>query len=114
MPDARRTRSLVCKQKTHELVTTGPPQQSGIPCAMVLRLPSYSPRCAGLDSHRHRRKIIRRFDLSIGRPGPYDFAVRTGALRLAHQQRPSHPASYVRDDREAPLLRRTGQHRMWC
>ena len=36
MPGVLRTRSLVCKQKTHELVTTGPPKQSGTPCAMVL------------------------------------------------------------------------------
>jgi hypothetical protein len=35
MPDAHRTRSLVCKQKTHELVTTGTPKQSDIPCVMV-------------------------------------------------------------------------------
>jgi len=40
MPGVLRTRGLVCKQKTHELVTTGSPKQSGIPCAMVLRLTS--------------------------------------------------------------------------
>jgi len=37
MPGARRTRSLGCKGKKHaELVTTGSPEHSGIPCAMVL------------------------------------------------------------------------------
>ncbi|HKH00272.1 MAG TPA: hypothetical protein VKB08_06070, partial [Bradyrhizobium sp.] len=37
MPDARCTRSLACKnKKAHEVVTTGSPEQSGIPRAMVL------------------------------------------------------------------------------
>jgi len=34
-----------------------------------------SPWCAGLASHRGLR-IARKFDLSVGRPGPHDFAVR--------------------------------------
>jgi hypothetical protein len=39
MPGARRTRSLACKIKKHtSIVTTGSPEQSGIPRAMVLRL----------------------------------------------------------------------------
>jgi hypothetical protein len=33
MPGVRRTRSLVRKKKAHELVTTGSPKHSGIPCA---------------------------------------------------------------------------------
>jgi hypothetical protein len=41
--------------------------------------------------------------LSVGRPGPHDFAVRTGIARRATPLRPSHPALQVRDDREAPL-----------
>ena len=32
-PDAGRTRSLLCKQKTQELVTTGSTGTSGLPCA---------------------------------------------------------------------------------
>jgi hypothetical protein len=50
------------------------------------------------------RIITARLDLSVGRSGPHDFAVRTCRARLAQPVRPSHPASYVRDDREAPLL----------
>jgi hypothetical protein len=36
MPGVRRTRSLARSKKTRELVTTGSPKHSGIPCAMVL------------------------------------------------------------------------------
>jgi hypothetical protein len=74
------------------------------PCAMVLRLISRSPRCAGLDSHRHSQIIIRELDPSVGGPGPHDFAVRISRARLAQRTRPSHPAPNVRDDRETPLL----------
>ena len=61
-------------------------------------------RSAGLDSLRRPAIIIARLDPSVGRSGPHDFAVRIGRARLAQQLRPSHPASNVRDDREAPLL----------
>ena len=37
-------------------------------------------------------------------PGRHAFVVRSRTARLTMQSRPSHPASYVRDDREAPLL----------
>jgi len=49
--------------------------------------------------------------LSVGRPGPHDFAVRIGAVRPpnvtshASPMRPSHPAANARDDRETPLMR---------
>jgi hypothetical protein len=36
-PDARRTRSLACEMIKHtSIVTTGPPESPGLPCAMVL------------------------------------------------------------------------------
>jgi hypothetical protein len=41
---------------------------------------------------------------SVGTPGPHDFAVRVHAVRLSAHPRPPHPASYVRDDRETPLM----------
>jgi len=47
----------------------------------------------------------RQLDLSVGRPGPHDFAVRENAVRRSAFSRPSHPAFNVRDDREAPLFR---------
>jgi hypothetical protein len=46
----------------------------------------------------------RDLDASVGASGPHAFAVRFSAARLATLLRPPHPASNVRDDREAPLL----------
>jgi len=57
----------------------------------------------------HRPRSSRELGLSVGRPGPHDFAsasapfVRTNESH-ASPKRPSHPAPNVRDDREAPLL----------
>ena len=92
------------QQEKQAAVTTGSAGSTGPPCAMVLRLISRSPRCAGLDSHRHSQIIIRELDPSVGGPGPHDFAVRISRARLAQRTRPSHPAPNVRDDRETPLL----------
>ena len=50
------------------------------------------------------RKHRRQLGASLGAPGPHDFAVRAGIVRLSMLPRPSHPADNVRDDREAPLL----------
>ncbi len=47
---------------------------------------------------------LQRLGLSVGRPGPHDFAVRTGLARLARPARPSHPALHVRDDAYAPPM----------
>jgi hypothetical protein len=48
-------------------------------------------------------------DPSVGGSGPHGFAIRTRFARLAKQMRPSHPASYVRDDRDTPLLMEAGR-----
>ena len=53
--------------------------------------------------------LLRQLDTSVGVSGPHDFAVRSSiirprARRAPDAQRPPHPAPYVRDDREAPLL----------
>jgi hypothetical protein len=49
MPDARCTRSLACENwKAHEVVTTGSPEQSGIPRAMVLTVYSVISPVIGL------------------------------------------------------------------
>src|SRR5690242_14731485 len=58
---------------------------------------------------------LRKLDLSVGRPGPHAFAVRGTSfvaqeLRPQDDPRPSHPASNVRDDREAPLISEAGRH----
>ena len=50
----------------------------------------------------------RNLSLSVGRPGPYDFAVRAGHVRLACHPRPSHPRLTCRDDRAYVPLHRGG------
>jgi hypothetical protein len=105
MPGACRTRGLVCKRKSIRVSHHRYAGHSGIPCAMVLRFPSRSPRgsaflppspvrCAG---------IVHQVDLSVERSGPHDFAVRISAFRLIALTRPPHSMPNVRDDREAPL-----------
>ena len=66
---------------------------------MVLRLIARSPREPGLIAPVVRKTSSdRELDLSVGRPGPHAFAVRSGAVR-PHEQvarvalRPSQPAS---------------------
>jgi len=92
-------------EKAHELVTTGSPEQPGIPCAMVLAVYFEVSPETGLDclrplrDARHHRKV----DTSVGVSGRHDFAVRIRRTRQLRRTRPSHPAPDVRDDREAPL-----------
>jgi hypothetical protein len=93
MPDARCTRGLVCKRaQEHAHEHTGQRRQSDIPCAMVLRLISRSPRGIGLSCPRRLRKTGSsapgRADLpsadltpTIEASGPHDFAVRFGTAR---------------------------------
>jgi hypothetical protein len=50
----------------------------------------------------------RNLSLSVGRPGPYDFAVRACHVRLACHPRPSHPRLTCRDDRAYVPLHRGG------
>jgi len=93
-------------------------EASGLPCAMVYGLYVLSPG-TGLSCPRRSlgcsREPLSELDLSVGRPGPHDFTVRALPGRLAQRlrpghSRPSHPASNVRDDREAPLMwRRDGE-----
>jgi hypothetical protein len=66
----------VRNKKAHELVTTGSPQQSGIPCAMVLTVSFVLFPVTGLFCHRGLRDRARRLGISVGMPEPHDFAVR--------------------------------------
>jgi hypothetical protein len=78
---------------------------AGIPCAMVLRLMSRSPRGPGSFAPVIPEKLAsQELSASVGAPGPHAFAVRNSIARLATPLRPPHPAPNVRDDREAPLL----------
>jgi len=93
------------QQKTHAAVTTGPAGYPGPPCAtgfngFLRALPGdhawLPPSVVGLIETSD-------FSACVGAPGPHDFAVRTGAARLAPPPRPSQPASTYRDDAYAPL-----------
>jgi hypothetical protein len=95
--------------KHTSVVTTGSPKTSGLPCAMVLTAYFVLSPVTGLFCHRRLRLNHPQLDTSVGASGPHDFAVRISAARLASLSRPPHPAPNVRDDREAPLLVRTGR-----
>jgi len=86
-----RSRVQQCTKQTHTSIQVQR-RQSGIPCAMVLRLISRSPRRSGFlvtvacglkvwsarsGSQRHRR-----LDAGVEASGPHDFAVRESAVRL--------------------------------
>ncbi len=107
MPGARCARSLVCKIRKHtSIVTTVTPVSPGIPRAMVLTVSFELSPVTGLSCHRRLADTSAKLDASVGASGPHDFAVRPHArFVFARQRRPPHPALYVRDDREAPLLR---------
>jgi hypothetical protein len=79
MPGARSARSLACKMnKTHEIVTTVTPVQSGIPRAMVLTVSFALSPVTGLFCHCRKRnaQALSPLDASVGASGPHDFAVR--------------------------------------
>src|SRR5947208_2988043 len=93
MPGARCTRSLACKNnKAHEVVTTGSPEQSGIPRAMVLTVFFGISPVIGLSCHRRQQVTTCQLDASVEASGPHDFAVRVSAVRQKHYERPPHPA----------------------
>src|SRR3954470_14565463 len=83
MPGARCTRSLACKNKiAHEVVTTGSPEQPGIPRAMVLTVSFVISPVIGLCCHR-RLAFTAKLDASVEASGPHDFAVRISTFRQA-------------------------------
>jgi hypothetical protein len=55
MPGAQCTRSLVCSEKAHELVTTVAPEHPAFPHAMVLTVSFVLSPVIGLVCHRHLR-----------------------------------------------------------
>jgi hypothetical protein len=92
------------KENHTKVVTTGSPDDSGIPRANgfngFLRALPGEP---GLLSPSPARSSSHTLDISVGISGPHDFAVRFQVARLAHPKRPPHPVPNVRDDRETPL-----------
>ena len=115
-----RTRSLACEMKVaHEQVTTGPPKQSGLPCAMVYGLFWALPgvhdvlvTVARAIAERHHREL----GTSQGVPEPHSFAVRVGIVRLMMPPRPPHPRLTSRDDRDTPSASEAGctTHTLIC
>jgi hypothetical protein len=74
-----------------------------------LRLISPSPRGPGFLAPVIPEKLAsQELDLSVGRPGPRDFAVRASHVRLTCHPRPSHPRPTCRDDRAYVPLHRGG------
>ena len=70
------------QNKKQAAVTTGSAKSSGIPCAMVLRLIRDLPGEPGFLAPIIARLVTTRLGASVGAPGPHDFAVRFGAVRL--------------------------------
>src|SRR3954454_20220455 len=104
MPGARCTRSLACEsKKAHEVVTTGSPEQPGIPRAMVLTVSSVISPVIGLCCHRRQRNYFRQLDTSVEASGPHDFAVRVQHRSSAVLSASTASRANVRDDRETPL-----------
>ena len=115
MPGARCTRGLVCKLHKENAHTSIQVQrrQSGIPCAMALRLMPCSPRRANSSCHRRCRLDSASDPVgSIPPPtawhqqrvsGPHGFAVRFSAVRPArrYRSRETRPATPFRADAAA-------------
>src|SRR5581483_1230097 len=93
-PCARNGSTRVSSPQVHR-------KRSGFPCTMVYGLFRALPGDR-LVCHR-RLRVTRRLDASIGAPGPHDFAVRAGLVRLRYRPRPSHPAPACRDVHDTPL-----------
>ena len=76
--------------------------RQNIPCAMVLQLISRSPRRPGSVASVARKSSLASLTPTLGCRDHATSPTRR-RVRLVRHQRPSHPASNTRDDREAPL-----------
>jgi hypothetical protein len=114
MPDARCTRSRLCSKKAQASATTGTPHQPAFPAQWCYGLYVISP-VTGLCCHRRPWFVSTNLAPASGRQ---DHTISPSAIASVVAQklrltlpRPSHPASNVRDDREAPLMwQRDGDH----
>ena len=104
MPGARCTRSLVCKGRKHTSSHHRFTGQTGVSCAMVLRLIPRSPWRPGFLATIAPKKLAsRELDASVGASGPHGFSVRKKALSSLAPLASIASQPYVRDDRETPL-----------
>jgi hypothetical protein len=107
MPDARCTRGRLCSKKAQASATRGTPHQPAFPAQWCYGLYALSPG-TGLSCPRHSWFVSTNLTPASGRQ---DHAISPSAIASFVAQklrptppRPSHPASNVRDDREAPLM----------
>jgi hypothetical protein len=98
--------SLACKRKCtlRTQATTGTAETPAFPAQWFYGLYVISSVRRAFWPPSLSRNVPRELDPSVGGSGPHDFAVRLGIARQSMPQRPSLPASNVRDDREAPLV----------
>src|SRR3984885_5301922 len=71
-------------------------KQSGLPCAMALRLIPCSPRrdhSLFVTVAPRKRELLRDLTPAIGASGPHDFAVRVSRARQSQPSRPPHPTA---------------------
>src|SRR5580692_3555158 len=93
-------------QKHTSIVTTGSPETSGLPCAMVLTAYFVLSPVTGLSCHRRSRWncFLRKLDASVGASGPHGFAVRLTRRPSCVAKASTASRSNVRDDAYAPLI----------
>src|SRR6516164_2611996 len=87
----------------HGAGTAGTSRSTGLPCAMGLRLIRDLPGDQALLSPSPRI-ILRSLTPAQGRQD-HKISPYASCHSSRDASRPSHPAAYVRDDREAPLMR---------
>src|SRR6202158_4243105 len=88
--------------KSVHVVATVTPESPGIPRAMVLRLPSCSPRRSGSFA-TVTCGTYRKLDTSVEVSGPHDFTVRKQHRPSRAQLASTASRPDVRDVRETPL-----------
>jgi hypothetical protein len=92
-------------KKAHELVTTGSPANTGIPCAMVLTAYSALSLVNQLVvTIPAQCEALSRVDASVGASGPHGFAVRPSPRTPCEVTSVHRFLPRVRGDREPPLL----------
>jgi hypothetical protein len=95
----------VQNKNAHELVTTGSPAHTGIPCTMVLTAYSALPGEPGFVATIPAQcEALSRVDASVGASGPHGFAVRSSPRTPCEGTSVHRSLPRVRGDREPPLL----------
>src|SRR5438105_7237763 len=112
---AARTRSLACESKKHtSVVTTGTPQSTDIPCAMVLT--AYSVLSPATNSSCHRRPRIKAHQPGWADFASVDLAPATGVrtTRFCRPRPPFEKAARRIWHQSAEALAKADQRRSSC